>query len=68
MQETNAEELKNKLDGLKKAEKMRLKKIESLEKEITRIQEQIDNPPVLESTDEINGEIVRWMSYGRITF
>ena len=52
LQDTQAEDLKSKLDGIKKSEKLRLKKIEVLEKEIARIQQQIDNPPQFDTTAE----------------
>ena len=62
-QESQAEDLKNKLDNLKKTEKNRLKKIENLEKEIARIQHQIDNPPEFEDVNALNSEIVSHTAY-----
>ena len=58
-QENEAEEITNKLDGLKRAEKDRAKKIKDLENQIKKIQDEIDNPPEVEDLQAINNEIVR---------
>ncbi|KAH7887410.1 hypothetical protein F5I97DRAFT_1925860 [Phlebopus sp. FC_14] len=55
--EGEAEEVTNKLDGLKKAEKDRLKKIKDLQNQIRKWQETIANPPQLEDEQAITEEM-----------
>ncbi|KAG6373746.1 hypothetical protein JVT61DRAFT_5888 [Boletus reticuloceps] len=55
--ENEAEDFTNKLDGLKRAEKDRAKKIKDLENQIRKMQNDIDNPPEVEDLEPINNEI-----------
>jgi len=57
-QENEAEEITNRLDGLKRAEKDRVKKIKDLENQVRKIQNEIDNPPKVEDLQAINNAIV----------
>ena len=58
LQENEAEEVANKLDRLKRAEKDRAKKTKDLENQIRKIQHGIDNPPEVEDLELINNQIV----------
>ena len=58
-QEEEADEIKTKLDGLKRTEKDRLNNIKRLERAIAEAKHRIENPPEIESLDAINTEIVR---------
>lgn len=62
IQEEQAEEYKNKLDNLKKAEKQRAGQIKSLEKAIEENQYKLAHPPETENLDEIQEQIVRYIS------
>ncbi|KAH7912946.1 hypothetical protein BJ138DRAFT_1147123 [Hygrophoropsis aurantiaca] len=55
--EADAEEITNKLDGLKKAEKDRARKIKELQGQVDRWQRDLDNPPDLEDLQEITDEM-----------
>ncbi|OCH94491.1 hypothetical protein OBBRIDRAFT_122871 [Obba rivulosa] len=55
--ENDAEDLKNKLDNLKATEKDRQKQIQKLQKSLAAWQDEVDNPPELESMDTINAEL-----------
>jgi len=57
-QENDAEEITNKLDGLKSAEKDRLKKIKDIKTQSEKWQKEIDNPPDLDDVQAINDEMV----------
>lgn len=59
LQENEAEEVSNKLIGLKRAERDRTKKIKDLENQIRNMQNEIENPPKLEDLQAINNQIVR---------
>lgn len=58
LQENEAEDVTNRLDGLKRAEKDRAKKIKDLENQLRKMQDELDNPPKLEDLEAINNEIV----------
>ena len=58
LQENEAEGVANKLDGLKRAEKDRAKKIKDIENQIRKMQHEIDNPPEVEDLEPINNQIV----------
>lgn len=60
LQENDAEDITNRLDGLKRAEKDRAKKIKDLENQIRKMQNEIDDPPELEDLQAINNAIVRY--------
>lgn len=60
LQENEAEEVTNRLDGLKRAEKDRAKKIKDLENQVRKMQNEIDNPPEMEDLEAINNAIVRY--------
>ncbi|KAH7926802.1 P-loop containing nucleoside triphosphate hydrolase protein [Leucogyrophana mollusca] len=55
--DVDADELTNKLDGLKKAEKERARKIKELQAQIDKWQRELDNPPELENVQAINDEM-----------
>ncbi|KAI9574324.1 P-loop containing nucleoside triphosphate hydrolase protein [Boletus coccyginus] len=55
--ENDAEEITNTLDGSKRAEKDRVKKIKDLENQIRKMQNEIDDPPEVEDLQTINNEI-----------
>ncbi|KAL4076371.1 hypothetical protein J3A83DRAFT_2194372 [Scleroderma citrinum] len=55
--ENDAEEITNKLDGLKSAEKERLKKIKEIKAQSDKWQREIDNPPDFEDVQAITDEI-----------
>ncbi|KAG6331319.1 hypothetical protein ID866_7768 [Astraeus odoratus] len=55
--ENEAEDITTKLDGLKRAEKDRLKKIKDMQSQIIKWQQEVDNPPELEDIQAINEEI-----------
>ena len=59
LQENEAEEVANKLDGLKRAERDRAKKIKDLENQIRKMQHEVDDPPEVEDLEPINNQIVR---------
>ncbi|KIP10370.1 hypothetical protein PHLGIDRAFT_101267 [Phlebiopsis gigantea 11061_1 CR5-6] len=63
--ESSAEDLKNKLDNLKKAEKSRQRRIDNLRKEIIGIQKQIENPPEFEDVDALLAEMNGAKAQGR---
>lgn len=58
-QSQQAESIADKLQNLKKNEKERKEKIRKTKKEIERLQEMLDNPPEMESLDDIVADIVR---------
>jgi structural maintenance of chromosomes protein 5 len=60
LQEGDAEELTLKLDRLKKTEKERVRRIKSLEQEITRTEEELAKPPdvKLEKEEDLATEMV----------
>jgi structural maintenance of chromosomes protein 5 len=60
VQESEAEELTQKLDRLKKTEKERIRRIKALEQEITRTQEELEKPPdaKLEKEEDLVAEMV----------
>jgi hypothetical protein len=53
------------LDGLKRAEKERVKRIKDIQAQNERWQRDLDNPPELEDVEAINAEIVRAHMRGR---
>ncbi|KAG2141629.1 P-loop containing nucleoside triphosphate hydrolase protein [Suillus cothurnatus] len=55
--EHDAEDVTNKLDGLKRAEKERVKKIKEIQGHNEKWQKELDNPPQLEDVEAINAEI-----------
>ncbi|KIK95336.1 hypothetical protein PAXRUDRAFT_25548 [Paxillus rubicundulus Ve08.2h10] len=55
--ENEAEEVTNKLDGLKRSEKDRMKKIKDLHNQIQKWQHEIANPPARESLQAITEEM-----------
>jgi chromosome segregation ATPase len=55
--ERDAEDVTNKLDGLKRAEKERVKKIKEIQGHNEKWQKELDNPPQLEDVEAINAEI-----------
>ncbi|KAG2359387.1 P-loop containing nucleoside triphosphate hydrolase protein, partial [Suillus spraguei] len=55
--ERDAEDVTNKLDGLKRAEKERIKKIKEIQGHNEKWQKELDNPPKLEELEVINTEM-----------
>ncbi|KAG1892038.1 P-loop containing nucleoside triphosphate hydrolase protein [Suillus subluteus] len=55
--ERDAEDVTNKLDGLKRAEKERVKKIKEIQGHNEKWQKELDNPPKLEDVEAINAEM-----------
>ena len=67
-QESTAEDKKNKLNTLKKAEKERANQIKRLEKSIEETEDRLANPPQTEDLGEIVSQIVRigWFVMGAV--
>ena len=57
-QEARSEEVKNQLDGLKTKEKTRMNDIKTTERKIAALEQDLADPPTLESVDELNELIV----------
>ncbi|KAG2138085.1 uncharacterized protein EDB93DRAFT_1106448 [Suillus bovinus] len=55
--ERDAEDVTSRLDGLKRAEKERVKKIKEIQGHNEKWQKELDNPPKLEDVEAINAEI-----------
>jgi hypothetical protein len=58
-QETQAEDISNKLSNLKKEEKNRAKKIQDVEKTVQKLQADLERPVEVESMTEVDEETVR---------
>ncbi len=58
-QDTQAEEISNKLSNLKNTEKARAKKIQDIEATVQRLQADLEKPRDVENMDDIEGEVVR---------
>jgi hypothetical protein len=58
-QETQAEEISNKLSNLKKEEKNRAKKIQEVEKTVQTLQADLEKPVKVENMADVDEEIVR---------
>ncbi len=59
IQDEDAEDLKNRLDRLKRSEKDRANQIKRLERTVEEIREKLAHPPKTENLEDINNEIVR---------
>lgn len=57
-QETQAEDISNKLSNLKKEEKNRAKKIQDVEKTVQKLQADLERPVEVESMTEVDEETV----------
>ncbi|KAI6127379.1 hypothetical protein EDD16DRAFT_283257 [Pisolithus croceorrhizus] len=57
--ENVAEDITGKLDGLKRSEKDRLKKMKDLQSQMKKFQYELDNPPELEDIQDITSELRR---------
>src|ERR1700721_1335049 len=58
IQDQEAEDLSLKLEDLKKNEKGRARRIKTLETEIAKMKDELENPPKIESMDAVNDDQV----------
>ncbi|GJE87507.1 structural maintenance of chromosomes protein [Phanerochaete sordida] len=63
--EQSAEDLKTKLDNIKKDERTRVKKIQDLQKMLGVLQEKLNNPPEFEDVDQLASQISAFKAEGR---
>ncbi len=68
IQEHEAENIKNHLDGLKQREKNRVAHIKKQEKLIADCEATLANPPQIEDLDDLNKQLVRFTvdSFGTV--